>query len=89
MMIAPFIYKNSCSLSTQVAKTTCSSNLCFPYPKWVLTKTYFQQTCRMAIIFDLLRNLLIWAMTFVGEDVNQFGMIVGILCYATPQAYNY
>ena len=27
-------------------------------------------------------------MTFV-EDVNQFGMIVGILCYATPQAYNY
>jgi hypothetical protein len=43
----------------------------------------------MAIIFDLLRDLLIWAMTFVGEDVNQFGMIVGILCYATPQAYNY
>ena len=42
----------------------------------------------MAIIFDLLKDLLIWAMTFVGEDVNQFRMIVGILCYATP-AYNY
>ena len=38
----------------------------------------------MAIIFDLLKDLLIWAMTFVGEDVNQFRMIVGILCYATP-----
>ena len=39
----------------------------------------------MAIIFDLLKDLLIWAMTFVGEDVNQFRMIVGILCYATPK----
>jgi len=43
----------------------------------------------MAIIFDLLKDLFIWAMTFVGEDVNQFRMILGILCYATPQAYNY
>jgi hypothetical protein len=43
----------------------------------------------MAIISDLLKDLLIWAMTFVGEDVNQFRMIVGILCYATLQAYNY
>jgi hypothetical protein len=32
----------------------------------------------MAIIFDLLKDLLIWAMTFVGEDVNEFRMIVGI-----------
>ena len=43
----------------------------------------------MAIIFDLLKDLLIWAMTFVGEDVTEFRMIVGILCYAMPQAYNY
>jgi len=32
----------------------------------------------MTIIFDLLKDLLIWAMTFVGEDVNEFRMIVGI-----------
>jgi hypothetical protein len=31
----------------------------------------------MAIIFDLLKDLLIWAMTFV-EDMNEFRMIVGI-----------
>ena len=42
----------------------------------------------MAIIFDLLKDLLIWAMTFV-EDANQFRLIVWILCYATLQAYNY
>jgi hypothetical protein len=32
----------------------------------------------MTIIFDLLKDLLIWAMTFVGEDGNEFRMIVGI-----------
>jgi hypothetical protein len=33
MMIGAFIYKNSCSLSTQIAKTTgVFSNLCFPSP---------------------------------------------------------
>jgi hypothetical protein len=32
----------------------------------------------MTIIFDLLKDLLIWAMTFVGEDVKEFRMIVGI-----------
>ena len=42
----------------------------------------------MTTTFDILKDLLIWAMTFV-EDVNQFRLIVGILCYATLQAYNY
>ena len=42
----------------------------------------------MATTFDILKDLLIWAMTFV-EDVNRFRLIVGILCYATLQAYNY
>jgi hypothetical protein len=30
-----------------------------------------QQVCRMPIIFNLLKHLLIWVMSFVEEDVNQ------------------
>jgi len=37
-----------------------------------------RQICRMPLFFNLLKDLLIWAMTFVGEDVNEFRMIVGI-----------
>jgi hypothetical protein len=34
-----------------------------------------RQTFRMPLFFNLLKDLLVWIMTFVDEDVNRFGKI--------------